>query len=83
MDWEAPLARDLELKNASVQRKLVLRSLSDAANLLTSIAAGRRDNDAGGLLFVLINEAARSGRQEDVAAATDVLERYLASRFLI
>jgi hypothetical protein len=42
MSWEAPLARDLGLKNASVQRKLVLRKLSDAANLLTSITAGQR-----------------------------------------
>jgi hypothetical protein len=34
-------------------------------------------------LFVLIKEAARSGRQEDVVVATDMLERYLASKLLI
>lgn len=81
--WDALLAREIEVRGPNEQRKVVLRTLLDGGNFVTSYAATHSSDDPGALLTVLLMEAARTGAQGDINAATDQLERYLASKRLI
>ena len=81
--WDAPLAREIEVTAATEQRKVVLRTLLDGGNFVRSYAISPSKDDPGALLTVLLMEAARTGAQSDIDAATDQLERYLASKRLI
>ena len=83
MRWETSLDREFALKKEPGQRGLRLRTLSDASNYLTSITVNPPADEGAGLLTVILEEAARTGKPEDIAAATGLLERFLTSKHLI
>jgi hypothetical protein len=83
MTWDTSLDREFALKTGPSERGLKLRTLSDASNFLTSITVNPPADEGAGLLTVLLAEAARTGRPEDIAAATGLLERFLAGKHLI
>ena len=80
--WEMALDRQFELKG-DTQHKMVLRTLSDAGNFLTSVTVNPPADEGAGLLTVLLIEAARTGSAEDITAATGLLEGFLVGRRLI
>lgn len=83
MRWETSLDREFALSKGPSQSPLKLRTLSDASNYLTSVTVNPPADEGAGLLTVILHEAARTGKRDDIAAATGLLERYLVGRHLI